>query len=124
MRTHSWARRLLLGPDDSWGATVATSPPCIAILSAVALIFQALDLFSGVHMMLNHGLGFELNPLARHIMATLGPVGLIDVKLGVVAAAILLLARTARAGRPRLARNCLLITFGLGMLGFTSNLVG
>jgi hypothetical protein len=32
--------------------------------------------------------------------------------------------RTARAGRPRLARNCLLIAAVIGMLGWTSNLVG
>jgi hypothetical protein len=39
-------------------------------------------------------------------------------------AGLLLFVRTAHAGRRRLARNCLLIAAGIGMLGWTSNLVG
>jgi hypothetical protein len=31
---------------------------------------------------------------------------------------------TAQVGRPRLARNCLLLVAGLGILGWSSNLVG
>jgi hypothetical protein len=75
-------------------------------------------------MMLLYGIGLEQNPLARYVMTTGGPLGLIEVKLGVVLAGLLLFVRTAYVGRPRLARNCLLIAACIGMLGWTSNLVG
>jgi membrane-associated PAP2 superfamily phosphatase len=37
---------------------------------------------------------------------------------------VLVFVKTAHEGRPRLARNCLLIAAGIGMLGFASNMVG
>jgi hypothetical protein len=74
--------------------------------------------------MLVYGIALEQNPLARFVMTTSGPLGLIELKLGVVLAGVLLFVRTAHVGRPRLARNCLLMAAGIGMLGWTSNLVG
>src|SRR6266852_5100595 len=103
-RVHTWTRWLLLGNDTSWGATFATGPLGILALAAFALLMHVLDLATGLRMMLVYGIGLEQNPLARFIMTTSGPVGLIEVKLGVVMAGVLLFVRTARLGRPRLAR--------------------
>ena len=123
-RVHVWTRRLLLGNDDGWGATFATGPLGIVTLAAFALAMHVLDLATGLRMMLVYGIHLEQNPLARFIMHNAGPLGLVEVKLGVVLAGILLFVRTAQVGRPRLARNCLLIAAGIGMLGLTSNMVG
>jgi hypothetical protein len=57
-------------------------------------------------------------------MLTGGPLRLAEVKLAVVMIGVLVFMRTARAGRPRLARNCLLLAAGIGLLGFASNLIG
>jgi hypothetical protein len=123
-RVHAWTRWLLLGNDESWGATFATGPLGILVLAAFALAMHVLDLATGLRMMLVYGIHLEQNPLARLIMHNAGPIGLVEVKLGVVLAGILLFVRTAQAGRPRLARNCLLIAACIGLLGLTSNLVG
>jgi hypothetical protein len=117
-------RWLLLGDDHSWGATLATGPAGITALAILAVMLHALDLATGLRMMLVYGIQLEQNPLARLLMTEAGPLGLAAVKLGVVLIGVLLFVRTARAGRPRLARNCLLIAAGIGLLGFTSNLVG
>ena len=125
--TRAWllTRKLLLGPDDSSrGATLATGRVGITALATLAVALHALDLATGLRMMLVYGIGLEQNPLARLIMNTAGPLGLVEAKLGVVLAGVLLFMRTARAGRPRLARNCLLMACCLGLLGFASNLVG
>jgi hypothetical protein len=118
------ARWLLLGADDSWGATLATGPLAITCLAILALLMHALDLASGIRMMLVYGVSLEQNPLARTIMLEAGPLGLAAAKLGVVGIGVLLFVRTAQIGRPRLARNCLLLAAAIGLLGFTSNLVG
>ncbi len=123
-RVQVWTRWVLLGAEDGWGARLATGPLGIYVLAACALFMHALDLATGLRMMLVYGIELEQNPLARLIMNHAGPVGLVEVKLGVVLAAIVLFIRTAEAGRPRLARNCLLLAVGLGFLGFVSNLVG
>ena len=115
---------MLVARDDSWGATFGTGPPGILTLAAFALAMHVLDLATGLRMMLVYGIHLEQNPLARFIMHNAGPLGLVEVKLGVVLAGILLFVRTAQVGRPRLARNCLLIAAGIGLLGLTSNLVG
>jgi hypothetical protein len=123
-RVQGWTRWVLLGDDNSWGATLATGPLGIYTLAAFALLMHAVDLATGLRMMLVYGVDLEQNPLARFLMTTVGPLGVVELKLGVVAAGLLLFVRTAKAGRPRLARNCLLIAAGIGMLGWTSNLVG
>jgi hypothetical protein len=123
-RVHVWTRWLLLGRDDSWGATFATGPLGIYVLAGFTLAMHILDLGTGLRMMQVYGSHLEQNPLARFIMNNAGPVGLVEVKLGVVLAGILLFVRTAQAGRARLARNCLLIAAWIGMLGWTSNLIG
>jgi hypothetical protein len=73
-RARAWTRWILLGPDDSWGATLATGRLGITALALLALLLHVLDLATGVRMML--------------------------------------------------ARNCLLIAAGIGLLGFASNMVG
>ena len=120
---HLRTRWLLLGPDDSWGATLATGPIAITALAILALIMHALDLASGIRMMLVYGIQIEQNPLARFIMTDMGPLGLALAKFGVVGLGVLLFVRTAQVGRPRLARNCLLLAATIGLLGFTSNMV-
>jgi len=123
-RMMTWMRWVLLGPEDSWAATLATGRLGIAALAGLALLMHVLDLATGLRMMLVHGINLEQNPLARYIMTTSGPLGLVEVKLAVVLAGVLLFVRTAQVGRPRLARNCLLMAAGIGLLGFASNLVG
>jgi hypothetical protein len=123
-KVQGWTRWVLLGDDNSWGATLATGPVGISTLAAFALLMHVADLVTGLRMMLVYGVGLEQNPLARLMMTTVGPLGLVELKLGVVMAGLFLFVRTAQAGRPRLARNCLLIAAGIGMLGWTSNLVG
>jgi hypothetical protein len=123
-RVQSWTRWVLLGTDNSWGARLATDRLGIFVLAGVVLVVHVLDLATGLRMMLVYGIDLEQNPFARAIVANLGPLGLVELKLGVVLAGIVLFVRTAQAGRPRLARNCLLIAAGLGMLGWASNLVG
>jgi hypothetical protein len=124
VRVQSWTRWLLLGAEDGWGATLATGRFGIYALAACAVALHALDLATGLRMMLVYGIQLEQNPLARTIMQHAGPLGLVEVKLGVVVGAVILFVRCAQAGRPRLARNCLLLAAVLGMLGFASNLVG
>jgi Domain of unknown function (DUF5658) len=123
-RVHVLTRWVLLGPEDGWGATVATGRAAIVSLAAFALMMHLLDLATGLRMMLVYGINLEQNPLARFLMTTSGPIGLIEVKLAVVLAGLFLFVRTARLGRPRLARNCLLLAAGIGILGWSSNLVG
>jgi hypothetical protein len=123
-RMQERTRWLLLGDDASWGATFATGRLFIYALAGFALLMHVLDLATGLRMMQLYGLHLELNPLARFVMRTGGPMGLIELKLGVVLAGILLFVYTAHVGRPRLARNCLLVAAGIGILGWTSNLVG
>jgi hypothetical protein len=117
-------RWLLLGPDSGWGARVATGRTAIYVLALLVVIFHTLDLATGLRMMLVYGIGLEQNPLARLIMESGGPLGLVAFKLGVVLLGVLLFVRTAHMGRARLARNCLVMALTIGLLGATSNLVG
>ena len=123
-RVRGWTRWVLLGADNSWGARLATGPLGIYLLASLALLMHVLDLATGLRMMQLYGVELEQNPLARFMMQNTGPIGLIELKLGVVLCAVLLLVLMAEIGRPRLARNCLLLAVGLGILGWTSNLVG
>ena len=119
-----WSRWLLLGPEGAWGARVATGRSAIYVLAALAVVCHALDLATGLRMMLVYGINLEQNPLARLIMRSGGPLGLIAFKLAIVLGGVLLFVRTAHLGRARLARNCLVMAVALGMLGAASNLVG
>ena len=123
-RAGIWARPVLLGRDNSWAATLGTGPLGIYMLATATLLIHALDLATGLRMMLVYGIALEQNPLARLLMHYTGPLGLVEAKLIVVLGAIVLFIRCAQAGRARLARNCLLLAFGLGVLGAASNLVG
>jgi hypothetical protein len=92
-------------------------------LALLTLAMHALDLATGIRMMLVYGIELEQNPIARAIMQSAGPVGLIEAKLAVVGLGVLLFVRAAQVGRARLARNCLVLAAGAGLLGFASNLV-
>src|SRR5919204_3799867 len=109
-----WSRWLLLGSDDSWGARLLTGQTAIYLLALLVVVAHALDLATGLRMMLTYGVHLEQNPLARFIIVSSGPLGLIWVKLGVVLLGVLLFVRTAQLGRARLARNCLLFAIGVG----------
>jgi hypothetical protein len=86
------------------------------------MTLHALDLLTGIRLMLVLGIEQEQNPLARALFQFGGPLGLGAIKLGVVLAGVLLLVSIARAGRVRLARNALLVVALLGLLGVSSNL--
>jgi hypothetical protein len=120
----SWSRRVLLGPEDGWGARLATGPVAIYVLAALVLLLHLLDLATGLNMMLRYGIELEQNPLARLVMSTAGPIGLIPLKLGVVVCGVVLFVRAAQLGRARLARNCLVFSAAVGLLGVASNMVG
>src|SRR6266571_458894 len=92
-RMQGWTRWVLLGNDKSWGATLATEPMGIYGLAAFALLMHVLDLATGLRMMHVYGIQLEQNPLARFIMHTAGPLGLVEVKLGVVAIGVLLFVK-------------------------------
>ena len=124
VRLRRLTRWVLLGPDGSWGATVATGPTAIAMLALLAVLVHVLDLATGLRMMLLYGISLEQNPFARFIMRTSGPLGLAEWKFAIVLAGVLLFVRTAQRGRARLARNCLLTATTIGLLGAISNLVG
>jgi hypothetical protein len=114
---------MMLGPEDGWGARLATGSTAIYLLACLALLANMLDLATGLNVMLTYGIHLEQNPLARAIMNGSGPLGLIQAKLGVVLLGVLVFVWTARLGRGRLARNCLVFAVGVGMLGTTSNMV-
>jgi hypothetical protein len=116
-------RHVLLGPEHGWGARLATGRTAIYLLAGLALLVHVLDLATGLNMMLTYGIHLEQNPLARAIMQSSGPIGLAQAKLGVVGLGVLVFVWTARVGRARLARNCLVFAVGAGVLGATSNMV-
>ena len=116
-------RWLLFGSEDGWGARLATGRNAIYLLATLAIVAHILDLATGINMMLTHGIHLEQNPIARSIMEAAGPLGLAQVKLGIVSAGVLVFIWNANLGRARLARNCLVFALGAGMLGAASNLV-
>ena len=91
------------------------------MLGRLALLAQALDLLSSLRMVLEHGINAELNPLLRVILISAGPVGVAIVKLGLAAFVVSVLQHLAYVGRPRLARNSLLIAVNVGVIGALSN---
>ena len=123
LSARSYSRKLLCGSDNAWVARVACGPLSIGLLAAVGLLLHSLDLISGVRMMLTYGLDQEQNPIARTIFQLSGPLGLAAAKFGVLSVGVVLLVLVARAGRPRLARNALVLVALLGLLGFSSNLI-
>jgi hypothetical protein len=116
-------RWVLLGSDESWAARVGTGRAALYALAILTLVLHALDLATGIRMMLVYGISLEQNPIARAIMQTTGPLGLIEAKLLIVGVGVALFLRAASRGRARLARNCLLLAAVLGALGLSSNLV-
>ena len=98
-RVQSWTRWVLLGADDSWGATLATGPLGIYALAAFALLMHVLDLATGLRMMQVYGIELEQNPLARFIMTPSGRSAWSSSSSAWSSAAVLLFVRTAQ-GRP------------------------
>lgn len=97
--------------------------PILYPLAAIALILQELDLFTGVRMIREYGLGLEQNPFARALYVHGGALTLEVVKLGAIFAIVTLLFRAALRGRVRLARNTLAFMAIVGLLGVASNWV-
>jgi hypothetical protein len=114
---------LFLGPENAWAARTACEPLSLALLAVLGLLLQSLDLISGLHMMLTYGTELEQNPIARTIFQLGGPFALTAAKFGVVFAGVGLFLLLARAGRPRLARNALVLVALLGLFGYSSNLI-
>ena len=114
---------MLLGSDASVAARFACGNTAIMGLAVVALTLHAMDLLTGIRMIETYGLSPEQNPLARTLFALTGPAGLAAVKLSVVGSGVGALVWLARRGRPRLARNTLILVGMLGLLGFSSNLI-
>ena len=54
-RVRGWTRWVLLGADDSWGATLATGPLGIYTLAGFAVLMHVLDLVTGLRMMQLYG---------------------------------------------------------------------
>jgi len=103
---------------------VGATSAAITALAALTLALQTLDLATALRMMLVYGVDLEQNPILRTLMLSVGPVGLIGAKLGVVLLGVLLLVKLGRSGRPRLALSCLAICALLGLVGTLSNAVG
>src|SRR5438105_14213327 len=95
----------------------------VLLLAAIGLVLQALDLLTGIGMMAHSGMEYEQNPVARTLVQSFGPAGLVAVKLGTVLAITYLFVRLESLGRGRLARNVLAIVAIVGLLGLVSNLV-
>jgi hypothetical protein len=123
LQARSRLHLVLYGPHNAWGARIGCGPRALTVLAATSILLHALDLLTGIRLMLVFGIDQELNPLARAIFQDLGPLGLTVLKLGVVLTGVLALLYLAHLGRPRLARNALLVVGLLGLLGFSSNLV-
>lgn len=95
----------------------------IALLALLLVAVNELDLVTALRMIGTHGLGMELNPIARAMIHVGGAAFLASVKLLVAISASLLLVRLARKGSVRLARNALVVCVIIGMVGVLSNLV-
>jgi hypothetical protein len=100
---------------------IATSPVAIALLAALALAAQLLDLLTGLRMVLAYGIDAELNPLLRAALISAGPAGAAALKLGAATLSVAALVFLARTGRAQLARNCLLLAVDIGFVGALSN---
>jgi hypothetical protein len=97
-------------------------PRQVCLLAAIGLVLQALDLFTGIEMMARDGLSAEQNPVARALILSLGPAGLVAAKLGTALAITYVFMRIEHRGRGRLARNVLSAVAIFGLLGLISNL--
>ena len=89
-RVRGWTRWVLLGAEDSWGATLATGPLGIYTLASFALLMHVLDLATGLRMMQLYGIELEQNPLARFMMQNAGPADLTRLSLELAARLIFL----------------------------------
>ena len=93
----------------------------VIILAALATATQVLDLMTAVEMLVRHGAAFEMNPLVRAAYIWLGLPGVAWLKL-VPLLTILLLVVVGQQGRPRAARNSLVLAVLIGSIAALSNL--
>src|SRR3954451_14202277 len=92
------------------------------VLVVAAVLAQMLDAASGAWMMHTRGLTSELNPLMRAVFAGGGAPTLMAGKLVLALAGVAAFVTLAGTGRGRLARLCLVVTIGVGLVGWWSNL--
>jgi hypothetical protein len=100
---------------------LAVGPAAILLLAPLALLAQVLDLLTALGMIVQCGIDAEVNPLIRAAVVGAGPAGAAGIKLGGATAAVAVLLGLAKVGRVRLARNCLLLALGIGLVGVLSN---
>jgi Domain of unknown function (DUF5658) len=101
---------------------VCVSPTIhVIILAVLAVVTQVLDFLTAMRMLLRHGASFEMNPLVRAAYLWLGPPGLAWFKM-VPLLTILVLVFVALQGRPRAARNGLVLAVLVGSIAVLSNL--
>lgn len=93
----------------------------LTLLVLFVLLTQLLDLLTALHMVLSYGVDAELNPLLRTALIQSGLAGATAFKLGGATVAVVMWLALARAGRGRLARNCLLLAVAIGLVGVLSN---
>jgi hypothetical protein len=98
------------------------SLPQFVVVAIVAATTQLFDLLTALGMLARHGDGAELNPLVRSVFLGFGAPGLTLLKV-VALAAILLLVQLGYRGRPRLARNTLVLALAVGSMATVSNLL-
>jgi hypothetical protein len=91
-------------------------------LAAAAMLFQVLDGATAIQMMYESGQHAELNPVIRDVFHNLGPLGVLSLKVGVASVVLSMLVYLAHRGHVVLARNFLLISIGLGVIGTLSNI--
>jgi Domain of unknown function (DUF5658) len=94
----------------------------VIILAALAAATQVMDFLTAMRMLLRHGPSFEMNPLVRAAYVWLGPFGVAWLKL-VPLLTIVLLVLVGQQGRPRAARNSLVLAVLVGSIAALSNLV-
>jgi hypothetical protein len=91
-------------------------------LAGMAMLFQIMDGATAIRMMYELGKQAELNPAIRAIFEHTGPAGVIMLKVGMASLVLPMMTYVGRRGRVVLARNCLAVVVGLGVLGTLSNI--
>ena len=93
----------------------------LGLLAAVALLLQVLDLVTSRRLIMEYGIAAELNPLLAAAFTAGGPGHVVVLKLSGAVMSVGTLLGLGAAGRPRLARNSLLLAIPIGAVGWLSN---
>ena len=111
------------GPASTGGPLVSGRHGTgVLILAAAAVLAQALDMAAGARVAAQHA-AVAVNPLSQVSFALGGSVGSAAVKLIVTIAAAVLFVELARSGRERLARSFLILSAGMGLVGFIAKIL-